>query len=150
MDELQEVEAARDKAQADLAEAQRKLEEQQTEIQKLRETLVLKEAAEFVAGKVAEADLPAVTAERLVRELAANPILADDGHGNRGLDEAAMAERVEKKVKEAEAEVAAIQGFNGQVRGQGFGGNGNGNAPDLEESRKRTAAALAEIGSGGK
>ena len=141
--ELQEAQAARDKAQADLAEAQRQLEEERAERKKLRETLVLREARDFVAGQVAETDLPEMTAERIVREVAANPILADGA-----LDEDAMAERVEKRIKEAEAEVAAILGFNGRVEGQGHG-PANGDGPSLEEARKRTDAALAEIGYGG-
>lgn len=142
MSELQEVEAARDKAQADLAEARRQLAERDGQLAKASEALLLREARDFVQEQLAEAELPDLTKKRLAQSLAANPILADGK-----LDKEAIAARVTKAVEEAEAEVNAILGFDGRVRGHGNGAPANG-ALTIEEAQKMTAGALADLGYG--
>jgi hypothetical protein len=109
----------------------------------MREQLLLREAREFVSGKLAETDLPEITRTRLAGQLARNPI-ATDGK----LDEAAMGKAVETAVTEAQTEIAALLGKDGRVTGNGETANGGGGEqlPDLAESRKRADEALASMG----
>ncbi len=120
--------------QAELAESRRALA-------KAQELLLLREAADFVAGKLATTDLPELTRQRLARNLAANPPVKEGR-----IDEAVFGERIEAAVKEAAAEVAAIAG-SGRIVGMGGGGAvpANGN---LQEAEKRMAAAMADMGYG--
>lgn len=127
--------------QESLATAQQQLREQQAATARLQEQIILRDARDFVAAQLAETDLPDVTQTRLVRQLAANPPVADGA-----LDEAALGARVQEAVTAAEAEVAAILGATGQIRGQG--GQPETAAPTLEEAERRTQAALAEMGYG--
>lgn len=127
--------------QESLATAQQQLREQQAATARLQEQIILRDARDFVAAQLAETDLPDVTQTRLVRQLAANPPVAIGA-----LDEAALGARVQEAVTAAEAEVTAILGATGQIRGQG--GQPETAAPSLEEAEARTQAALAEMGYG--
>jgi hypothetical protein len=127
--------------QESLATAQQQLREQQAATARLQEQIILRDARDFVAAQLAETDLPDVTQTRLVRQLAANPPVADGA-----LDVAALGARVQEAVTAAEAEVTAILGATGQIRGQG--GQPETAAPSLEEAERRTQAALAEMGYG--
>lgn len=127
--------------QESLATAQQQLREQQAATARLQEQLILRDARDFVTARLVETELPDVTRQRLVRQLAANPPTADGA-----LDEEAMGARVTAAVEAAEAEVAAILGATGQIRGQG--GQPETAAPTLEEAERRTQAALAEMGYG--
>jgi hypothetical protein len=130
-------------AQAALAERDAKLAETEAALAKMREQLLLREARDFVTGKLAETDLPEITQTRLAGQLARNPI-ATDGK----LDEAAMGKAVETAVTEAQTEIAALLGKDGRVTGNGETANGGGGEqlPDLAESRKRADEALASMG----
>jgi len=127
--------------QESLAAAQQTIQEQQAGMARLQEQLILRDARDFVTARLVETELPDVTRQRLVRQLAANPPTADGA-----LDEEAMGARVTAAVEAAEAEVAAILGATGQIRGQG--GQPETAAPTLEEAERRTQAALAEMGYG--
>ncbi len=96
-----------------LQEANTQLAAQAAEIAKLRETVVLGQAATFVNDALAAAQLPAITKQRLTRELvAAMPIRENV------LDMVAYKLRCDEALKAAAAEVAAITGA-GQIRGMG-------------------------------
>lgn len=135
MDEVQELRES-------LATAQQTIQEQAGQLARLQEQLVLRDARDFVATRLAETELPDVTRQRLVRQLAANPPVADGA-----LNEAMLAESVTAAVEAAEAEVAAIAGMTGQIRGQG--GQPAQATPTLEEAERRTREALAQMGYGG-
>lgn len=129
-----------------LAEAQQQLRDQDAAVARLQEQLLLREARDFVTDRLAEADLPDVTRIRLARELAGNPPVTDGR-----LDEAELGRRLETAVTEAQAEIAAIAGSDGRVTGNGSSApvnNENAQMPALAESRKRTEAALANLGYG--
>ena len=110
---------------------------------KLRERLLMQKANLFVAEKLVEAELPDMTRERLTKQLQSNPPIADGK-----IDEAKYTTAIETAVTEAQAEIAAITGSNGQITGQGIAVGGK-DLPSLEEAQKRQNAALAELGYGG-
>lgn len=128
-----------------LAEAQQQLEEMKARNAKLLESLLLREAKEFVLSKLADVELADVVRARLNRDLASNPPVKEGK-----IDEEALTARIDKAVQEAQAEAAAILGNTGQIKGQGGSDTGVGNTdvtvPDLAESQKRTAAALSTLG----
>jgi hypothetical protein len=130
-----------------LATAQKTISEQGEELARLRERELLRDARDFVADRLAEAELPDLTKTRLVRSLASNPPLKDGQ-----IDEDAYGERIDEAVKEAQAEVASVLGQRGQIFGHGGGpGDGEGTGddpPKLEEARKRQEAAFSSMGYG--
>jgi multidrug resistance efflux pump len=129
-------------AQAALAERDKALAESTAALAKMEEQLLLREAREFVTGKLAESDLPDITRLRLAGQLARNPIVADGK-----LDEAEMTKAVETAVAEAQAEIAAITDTgNGRITGMGGNGNPLIEAAELAESQKRISTALGSLG----
>jgi hypothetical protein len=130
-------------AQNQLKEAEVTIADLTAESAKLKERLLLQEAAGFVAEALAKAELPDMTRTRLAKALQANPPIADEK-----IDEAKYTTDIETAVTEAQAEIAAISGQTGNITGQGKAAP-KGDAPTLEESQKRQQAALAEIGYGG-
>lgn len=134
---LQEAEAA-------IAERDRQLQEQRATIARLQEMSLIREAKDFVIGKLATANLPEVSKANLTRDLAANPPVKEGE-----LDEVALTARIEEAVTARQAEIAAALGQTGQITGMGEGGNGTGDgvqAPAFAESQKRTGAALSRLG----
>jgi hypothetical protein len=130
-------------AQDQLKEAVATVADLTAENAKLQERLLLQEAAVFVAGALAEADLPDLTRQRLAKQLVNPPIV--DG----AIDEAAYTVAIALAVTEARAEIAAISGQTGKITGQGSAPAQQA-GPNIEEARKRQDAALAELGYGGK
>ena len=63
--------------QESLAAAQQTIQEQQAGMARLQEQLILRDARDFVTARLVETELPGVTRQRLVRQLAANPPTAD-------------------------------------------------------------------------
>jgi len=126
-----------------LAAAQIELEARNAALAKMQEQLLLREARDYVTGKLAEAGLPDMTQARLTRELASNPPVTEGR-----IDEAALSARLETAVNEAKAEIAAIAGKDGRVTGNGetTPANGETKLPTLAESRARTEKALAGLG----
>jgi hypothetical protein len=131
-------------AQDQLKEAVATVADLTAENAKLQERLLLQEAAVFVAGALAEADLPDLTQRRLAKQLIQPPVV--DG----AIDEAAYTVAIAVAVTEARAEIAAISGQTGQITGQGTTVQPAQSGPNIEEARKRQDAALAELGYGGK
>lgn len=137
-----------------LQEAQRRiaaLEEEarnrEAAVGRMQEQLLLREARDFVHGRLAQSGLPELTRLRLVRELATNPPLTEAGR----IDEAAYGQRVDTAVQEAAAEVAAIASAGalaeGQITGMGTAAPAD-SAPtvSLEEAEKRIQGALGNLG----
>jgi hypothetical protein len=138
MDELKEAQDA-------LAEAQSTIAEHKATIAKLQELATMRDAHDFVHVALAEADLPDMTVQRLARELAVNPPVGD---GN--LDKDAYKTTIEKAIEDAQSEIAAITGSDGQITGQGSAQPPATIGPTLEESRKQQDVMLADLGLGGK
>jgi len=117
-----------------LEETNSKLEE---ENKRLKESLILREARDFVSEQLKEAKLPDITKQRLVESLAQKPMLKD---GELDKDE------YKKKIKEAiDAEVdylAKVTG-SGKIKGMGEGGSGDVN---LEEVEKTLESSFARLG----
>lgn len=96
------------------------------------EALVLREAKDFVATKLAEAQIPDVTRARLAKVLALNPP-AKEGK----LDQPTLEKRVDEAVK-GEIEYLANLTEAGKIRGMGAGGAGKEEdlTPQLEAAFK--------------
>ena len=133
MDELKEAMAAaetarreRDEARAAVAEAQRAAEaraavekERDTELARLREAALLRDARDITAQALAKvARLPDVTRARLTESAAANPPVKDGA-----LDREALAARVDEQIK-AEVEYLAKALGAGRITGMGPDGGG--------------------------
>src|SRR5690606_21715705 len=84
----------------------------QTELARLREATILREAREFVAASL-PADLPQLTRTRLVESLAKNPPTKDGA-----LDQEAFATQITEAVKAEVDYLASITG-SGHIRGMG-------------------------------
>ena len=137
-----EVDMELEEALAALEEAQKGITDRDAAVTRLQEQLLLREARDFVDGTLAAAELPDVTKARLGRQLAADPPVKDGR-----VDEAALTQRIETAVTEAQAEIAAIAGQNGKIFGMGNPPTpGKSELPELAESRKRTDVALARLG----
>ena len=80
-----------------LQEAEKRLAEQEATIARLQESLLLREAGDFVASALAKADLPSVTRQRLQKQLAYDPPVKEGK-----LDIEAYGEIVESAIKEAQ------------------------------------------------
>ena len=106
-----------------------------TENATLREHAVLAEARSFVAGKLAEAELPEITKARMSEALVAGAVQAEDG----SLDTAALEVKVTAAVA-AEAEYIAKLAESGKVRDQGAGGPGADKAAVRESFKRRYLA----------
>lgn len=144
LDDIQESEDMElQEAQAALAERERTIQEQRATIARLQELALIREAKDFVTGKLATANLPDVSKANLARDLSANPVITEGK-----LDEAAMIARIDEAVAARQAEIAAALGQTGIISGMGEGNGGNGviNTPALAESQKRTDDALARLG----
>jgi hypothetical protein len=100
----------------ELSEAVRqRLEAQDTEIARLREAGILREAREIATGIVGRYDLPDVTKARLIESAAKNPPVKENA-----LDGEAFTTAVEALVKDEVEYLAKAAGIgDGQVRGMG-------------------------------
>lgn len=140
---LQEAQTTIARLEQELETRDAALTEAQAAVAKLREMLLLREARDYVAGALAEADLPDVTCTRLQRQLTANPPVIDGK-----LDEATYKERIDTAVTEAQAEIAAIAGSDGRIRGQG-GVEPAPSRDNIQEAQARLDKAMAALGVGG-
>jgi len=130
-------------AQDMLTEATATIADLTVENAKLNERLLLQEAHRFVTSALIEVDLPVITRERLAKTLQTNPPIVEGQ-----IDEAAYTVAINAAVTEAQTEIAAISGQNGQITGQGKA-QPVATGATFEEAQKRTSAALAELGYGG-
>jgi hypothetical protein len=101
----------------DLKEAKATLE---TENQKLRERIVLREAKEFVSAEIKEADLPDITKERLIDQLSKNPI-TKEGELDKDAYKVKIKEAVDEEIKYLAdlSESGKITGINSKDGNQG-------------------------------
>lgn len=147
--DLKKLQEANAQLEAKLKEQAEANAAQAAALARLQEAALLREAGEVVAVELAKIALPDVTRQRLQTALSANPPVKDGQ-----LDRAALAARVSEAVKAEQAYLSAVTG-GGQIRGMGSGAalgsdQTQPQIPALEESQKRTDAALARIGFGAK
>jgi hypothetical protein len=115
------------------------LQESSKEIAKLRESVLIGQAASFVGGKLTGIALPAITKQRIAAELVAQMPVKENA-----LDTTAYEALVDAKVKEAVAEIAAITGA-GEVRGMGAAPTAD-DSKTLAESRTSMEESFALLG----
>ena len=135
-------EEALKEAQSKIAALEDARQKDQAVMESMRERLILSEAKEFVSSKLATADLPDMTKNRLLRQLLNNPPIKEGR-----IDSEVYGKLVETAVSEAAAEIAAVVGGSGKITG--MGSPAQPQAPNLAESQKRTALALERLGYGG-
>lgn len=146
MEELQALKEANDQLTAELTEAKEATEKAETaktdavaEVAKLKEGVLLREARDFVSGKLAGLELPDVTRDRLIESLSKNPPIKDGA-----IDEDTYVKSIDETVK-AEAEYLAKVAGSGVIKGMGGSGEtgaDEGGREALKESFK--AKFLAE------
>lgn len=90
-----------------------KLTASETDNRRLRESLALREAGDFVTKKLATIALPAITKQRLTESLVAKATLTADGK----LDTAALTAVIEADVKAEGEYLSSVTG--GTIRGMG-------------------------------
>lgn len=114
----------------DLTEARKQLDEANTELARLREAVVLREAQDIAGTELAKTDgLPAVTVRRLTESLGKNPPMKDGA-----LDKDAFAKVITETVKSELAYLSDVLG-TGRVSGMGGSGSGNGSAGSADLSK---------------
>lgn len=121
-------------------ELEGKLSEAQTEIARLREAMIVRDARDAVRESLAGALVPDVTKARLLEQLAANPPVAD---GN--LDRVALATRVAEAVKAEQDYLVQAAGY-GSGRVQGMGASAAAPAAKPEEQAAKMREAFAALG----
>lgn len=133
------------------AQLQKQLEDQRAAMSRLQEAALLREAGEFVATELAAVtDLPVITRNRLLRDLAARPVIKD-GAIDREAYKAAVAEavRVEREY------IASLTGA-GNITGMGESKTPEPKPEELTASLAESLAAimgnskLAEIAAKGR
>lgn len=116
-------------------------QDQATLIARLTEANLLREAKDFVAGRLAGVNLPDVTKTRLTESLAANPP-AKDG----ALDTETFGTRIDEAAKAEAVYLATVTG-SGQVRGMGLSESlGGGEPPKPEDTQKTLTEAFTGLG----
>jgi hypothetical protein len=100
----------------------------EADVARMREALLLREARDFVTGKLSGITMPDLTRARLVEQLAGRPVVKDGK-----LDEPAYAPRIDEAVK-AEIEYLAKVTGSGRITGMGSdaGGVGAKNVTEAE------------------
>lgn len=144
MKELEELKEAKKQLEADLQAskdatiaAEKAKTEAEAESAKLKEVVLLRQAKDFVGGKLAEAELPDLTKDRLVESLSKNPPVKDGA-----LDEETYATSIDEAVKEHVEYLAKIVG-SGVIKGMGASGDTAG-AEEGREALKESYKAKFE------
>ena len=119
------------------AQLEGKLKTQDEQIARLREGALLREAGEFVAVELAAVELPQITKNRLVRNLATNPPVKDGA-----LDREAFKTAIAEAVR---VETAYLVEVTGAGKITGMGGSGP-TEPKPEDVEKALAGAFERIG----
>ena len=122
-----------------LKEANDRLAVLEQENARLREGLLLREGAEFVAGQLASSTLPKVTRERLARQLIVNLPL------NAGiLDTVVFTQRIAEAVKAESDYLAQVAGYGaGKIAGMGSPVSANeGSGADVSKRLQESLQAL--------
>lgn len=117
-------------AQTQLAEATQQLTTLRTDMARVQEGLLLRDAQAFVATELATIELPTMTRTRLAETLAADPPLKDGA-----LDRDAYRVRIKEKAAEELEYLVKVAGTGGgAIRGMGSSGSA---AVTAEEATKR-------------
>ena len=124
---LQQAKDALKEATETTAEAEKAKTEAEDENAKLKEAVLLREAKDFVSGKLGEVELPDMTRDRLVKSLSKNPPVKDEA-----LDEDAYTKGIDEAVKEHVEYLEGIVGF-GRIKGMGATGEEPGGAEKEQE-----------------
>lgn len=138
--ELNELRESVNAMQARQTELESRLQESATENARLREALLLRDAADVVRTALAESGLPDLTQNRLLAALTANPPVQAEGGG---LDVAALRQRVQEAAQ-AEAEYLASVTGSGAIRG--FGDAQRGAGLRREDVRQTMVESFKRLG----
>lgn len=125
--------------QTQLTEAQTRLAQVEQQNARLQEALLLREAREYVQGQLATTNLPTLTRERLVTQLAANPPIVEGS-----LNREAYATRIQEAVQAETEYLTAVAGY-GSGRIEGMGG-GQVTEPDAEALNSRLTESFQRMG----
>lgn len=118
-----------------LQETEQQLAAARAENARLQEALLLREASDFVAGELGQIkNLPEMTRNRLLRDLAARPVVKDGR-----IDEAAYKAQIAEAVK---AELEYLAGVTGAGKVRGFGGSADPAPEDHTGELKESFQAL--------
>ena len=127
MEELEQLKEAQKKLEADLQAlneakdaAEKAKAEAETESAKLREAVLLHQAKDFVSGKLAAAELPDLTRDRLIESLSKNPPVEDGV-----LDEDVFSKAIDEAVTEHVEYLSKVFG-SGTIKGMGATGGTGG------------------------
>jgi hypothetical protein len=132
-----EVETMDEKALLEAnAQLEKKLADQAALVARLQEGLMLREAGEYAAGKLASADLPAVTKARLARELVKTAPIKDGK-----LDLVAFDTQITEIVKAETAYLVEVTG-GGKITGMGSTTEVDPKPEELEKSMKESYLAM--------
>jgi hypothetical protein len=118
------------------ATLQKGLDAEKAENARLREALAMREARNVLIGILAAKNLPAVTKQRLMESLSANPPMKDGK-----LDEAAFKPLAEKAVKDEIAYLTEAAGL-GRISGMGDGGDNEDDDGDVDKSLAESFSTL--------
>jgi hypothetical protein len=108
-----------------------KVNEQAAQLARLSEAMLLREAGEFAAVQLAESQLPVITRNRLIKQLAANPPVKDGK-----LDHVAFATAIAEAIRAETAYLVEVTG-GGKITGMGA-------APAADPKPEETQAAMKE------
>lgn len=124
----------------ELKEALALVETQKAQIARLTEGLILREAKDIATTELAKSTLPAVTQTRLATTLAANPPVADGA-----LDKAAYATKIAEAIADETAYLQQVAGFgNGRV--EGMGTTSTTTTTDAPDHTKRMVESFKALG----
>ena len=129
MELLEEVTKARDEALAKIKELEEAAVPLEAEVKRLREVILLREAADIAREALAKTDLPDITQARLTESLGKSPPIKEGQ-----LDKEAFATVIDEAAKAEVAYLAEVKG-TGQIKGMGSTG-GADDHKTLEESWK--------------
>lgn len=115
-----------------LAEVETAKADLEGQLARMKEVELLRQATDFVAERVANADIPNVTKERLIETLGKNPIKDEEGK----LDAEKYSQHITEAIK-SEAEYIATITESGKIRGMGPGSAGSDGNAAFKESMKR-------------
>lgn len=142
MKELEEAKEAIKQYKADLEEAKEAriaAETAKTEAEdenaKLKEAGLLREAKDFVSGKLGEVELPDMTRDRLIKSLSKNPPVKDGA-----LDKETYTKGIDEAVKEHVEYLAKIVG-SGVIKGMGAAGEEPSGAEEGQEKLEESYTA---------
>lgn len=120
--------------------ATQRIDAQETEIRRLREAVALRDAREFVAGKLAQTDLPAASRARLADTLVRLAPITEAG-----LDVAAFKTLIDTTATAEVEYLAAVTGSlgSGAIRGMGSAPSGS---VTREAAEQQLGGAFARLG----